>query len=554
MRLSFNKIGGFLCLFLILNELHLSAQDFFLVSFKDKNQTAYSISRPTEFLSPKAVQRRQKNAIEIDVDDLPISQDYLKALGHHHGIKIHTRHKWLNAVSISAESGSNIESLKALPFVDKVEVISLESGKNKKQGFNKFGIEKESLRIDYGSAWSQIGMISVDELHRRGYTGEGVLIAILDAGFRSVDTLNFFKNLWEENRIIGQWDFVDNDSNALHGGNHGMQVLSTMACQVKGRLVGSAPAANFVLYRTEDIQSERRIEEYNWAAAAEYADSIGADIINSSLGYTKFDDSTESYTYQQMDGKTAICTQAAEKAVSKGILVVNSAGNSGTNPWYYIGAPADGEHVFSIGAVASSQEIASFSSRGPNSAGVLKPNVCAQGQLTALAATTDSIGMGFSNGTSFSSPIIAGACASLMEANPNVNIRSLKLAIEQSAHLHQSPNFDYGHGIPNFLDAHDILQKGEYNLGSHDYWSSAVIWPNPAINLVHIDWVSAVSESIHLDVYNVNGAIVQSLDLSSSQGVNTYEMSTFNLNAGVYVIKIKRSNLEFTKKLVIGRK
>ena len=455
-------------------------------------------------------------------------------------------------MAISVSSDFQLDQISGLTFIKNIKTISLETH-SKKSGHDKFQMETESYRADYGDAWAQVGMLSVDELHRAGYTGKGVLIAIIDAGFRHVDTLKLFQKLWTNGQIIGQWDFVENDGNALHGSNHGMQVLSTMACEASGKLVGTSPHASYVLYRTEDISSEKRIEEYNWAAAAEYADSVGADIINSSLGYTVFDDARDNYTYAQMDGKTAVCTQAAEKAASKGIVVVNSAGNSGSGSWYHIGAPADGPNVFSIGAVTSDQMIAAFSSRGPNSAGVLKPNVCGQGQLATIASTVDSIEIQKSNGTSFSAPIIAGACASLIQANPNSNAVSIKLAIEQSAHLHSTPDNNFGHGIPDFSKADEILKNNRFDFKSPDYWNAAVLSPNPALNFFNLELVCQVDESISIEIHDSKGSHIRSFNLRGAQGYNKFRINVEELNTGVYMVFVKRASYEFTKKLIIGR-
>ncbi len=310
---------------------------------------------------------------------------------------------------------------------------------------------------DYGQAFNQINMLNGIPLHDLGYDGAGMTIAVLDAGFLNANVLSAFDSLWLNNQIIGYKDFVSPLAPDIFGSHtHGTSVLSTMGANLPAEMVGTAPKADYWLLRSEDDATEYLIEELNWASAAEYADSVGVDVINSSLVYNTFDDPAQDHTYAYMDGNTTPITIAADLAASKGILVVNSAGNSGSSSWHYIGAPADGDSVFSIGAVNSSGVYASFSSTGPTYDGRIKPNVVAQGQgSTIISAYSGNVISG--NGTSFSSPITAGMVASLWQAHPDKKNTEIMEAIQQSATQALNPDSLLGFGIPDYFAAHTLL-------------------------------------------------------------------------------------------------
>ena len=320
-------------------------------------------------------------------------------------------------------------------------------------------------------------MIGGLQLHENGYFGDNINVAIFDAGFMGVDILPIFNNLWDNNKIIFTRDFVNNNKNVFDYSQHGTMVLSVMGGYMLDSLIGTAPMANYLLFRTEDSESETMVEEDYWAAAAELADSIGVDIINSSLGYTiMYDDTINSHTYSDMDGNTTIITKAADRAASRGILVVNSAGNSGLSSWYHIGAPADGDSVLAIGAVDYLGKIASFSSRGPSFDGRIKPNVCAKG-VSVVVADQDST-IRYANGTSFSAPIISGLSACLWQAisSNNIELSNMDIInlIQESSSLFSNPNDSLGYGIPNFY-----LSYLNSSIDSSNYDNQINIFPNP---------------------------------------------------------------------------
>ncbi len=365
-----------------------------------------------------------------------------------------------------------MDDIDALPFVLSVSKNTVSNiiaeDKSVKPFFENESISKipeENLvkgttsgqSYDYGQAFNQINMLNGIPLHDLGLDGAGMTIAVLDAGFLNADVIEAFDSLWLNNQIIGYKDFVSPLAPDIFDSHyHGTMVLSTMGANLPTEMVGTAPKADYWLLRSEDGATEYLIEELNWASAAEFADSLGADIINSSLGYTTYDDPAQDHTYEDMDGNTTPITIAADLAASKGILVVNSAGNSGSSSWHYIGAPADGDSVFTIGAVNSSGNYASFSSTGPTYDDRIKPNVVAQGQgSTVISAYSGNVTSG--NGTSFSSPITAGMVACLWQAHPNKKNTEIMEAIQQSASQALNPDSLLGYGIPDYFAAHSTL-------------------------------------------------------------------------------------------------
>ncbi|NJL11559.1 MAG: S8 family serine peptidase [Microscillaceae bacterium] len=386
--LSFSLLTCFLAGFVY----HLPAQELtkrYFVSFKDKTGTAYSLNKPEDFLSPRAIERRQRYQIPVLERDLPVSATYLKAL-QSQGATVWYASKWMNGALIEADSLTLLK-VQALDFVkpeallvypkasQPLKNVGIRPSPKPLARFNPLLIEKAE---DYGKARNQTEMIGADEMHKAGYRGQGMLIAVFDAGFLNADKLSFFQHLFKHGQILGTYDFVEGDEGVYETGDHGTKVLSTIAAYKKGEMIGTAPEAFFFLFRTEDTRTEYRVEEVNWLIAAEKADSAGVDVINSSLGYTTFDDAKMDYSYQTLNGKTSFITLAAELAAQTGMLVVNSAGNEGSGDWRYVGTPADAPSILSVGAVDSQGGYAYFSSVGPTADGRIKPNVSARGSGT----------------------------------------------------------------------------------------------------------------------------------------------------------------------------
>ena len=526
-------------LFLSLFSKGILAQEndayYFFVAFQDKESIS-ELKQANTFLSQKAIDRRAKSNISIVAEDLPICKNRIKTISSLQNTKFHYALKWQNGVVVSTPDPTQKENYLALDFVENVKIIKKPASASRKS------VPTNIIdQYNYGLATEQIELINMPILHEFGFRGKGVTMAIFDNGFRHVDTFPLFSHLWDEKRILGQFDIVEGDDNAIPHGGHGMAVLSTIAALSSDTMTGAAPEAAFYLFRTEDNASETELEEYNWARAAEIADSLGVDIINSSLGYSLFDDSTTSHTYADLDGKTTVVTRAANAAFRKGILVVNSAGNSGTRPWRYIIAPADGMYVLAIGATDSVGNIATFSSRGPNAAGQLKPNVSAVGAGVVVA---DGIGAaGKSNGTSFSAPTIAGAAACLVQAFPKASNNSIFRAIEASSDRYENPDFDYGNGIPDFQKAYEILaetyQPEEYD---QDLIRDFRFYPNPANDFIYLAFLELQSTPISVAVYNYSGIELMSQEFGNQIGDVNVRVNNIQLAAGFYVLELTRGD------------
>jgi serine protease AprX len=478
------------------------------VQFTDKNNSPYSLSRPEEFLSWKCIERRDRLSLGFDALDLPVNQQYIDAVLATGPCTLHHKSKWFNAITINTEDSITVEEIRALPFVAQVRSTQVETTGARPDKFlveqQRSATENSDVACDsfpeYGVGWRQIEMVNGQWLHTLGYLGEGVDIAQFDAGWSKADQLPALSRLRDEGRIKMVKDFVFNNDATIYGLNsHGTYVLSIMASWLPGQLIGTAPEANYYLFRTEDPFSEFPVEEDNWVAAAEMCDSLGIDVINSSLGYSEFDDPSLNHTYADMDGNTAHSSIAADIAARKGIIIANSAGNSGNSPWHYITAPSDADDILCVGAVDANEEHASFSGYGPSSDGQVKPTVSAMGLATAYAALDSTIATG--NGTSFSSPVIAGVTACLFQAYPNLSSSFIIDAIKRSASLYETPNDALGYGIPNFYKAWQMLQVNAMREG--DFAANA--FPNPFTNHLNVTLDDAKSCAVQYDIYDASG-------------------------------------------------
>ncbi|WP_305952869.1 S8 family serine peptidase [Emticicia oligotrophica] len=433
----------------------------YLVLFKDKDGSPYSVNSPLVYLSQKAIDRRFKQGITIKTSDLPPNPAYISSI-QQTGATVIYKSRWMNAVLVEAtESQKN--TILALSSVKGIEFNRPLKQARKISVKDKFAIENtESL--NYGDATAQIQLLGADEMHNQGFHGEGMLVALLDDGFLNVNTSACLQHLVQQNKIVKIYDFVDNDNTVYAQGGHGTAVLSTMAGYIDNQMISPTFGASVALFRTEDNFSETPLEEANWLFAAEMADSLGADIISSSLGYSTFDNSADNYTPAMMDGKTALSTRAADLATERGIVVVISAGNSGNDSsWQIITAPSDADSVLAIGAVTRAGNYASFSSRGNSADGRVKPDVVAVGSNTALCNTS-----GFastSNGTSFAAPLVAGLVAGFWQANPHLTAQEVTRCIRKSGHQFATPDILLGYGYANFSRANTVVQN-EYSISA----------------------------------------------------------------------------------------
>lgn len=431
--------------------------NLYAVFFTDKEDNPYSVLRSWEYLSPAALERRAIGGVEIDERDLPLNPQYVQAVCAE-GVDYWLASKWLNSLAIYVEDTTKLAAIRELTFVREIMPLG-KKRRLEEVKWHKHFKQEEYNKTDHplGYSLNQIAMLGGHLLHGLNIKGQGRKVAIFDGGFLNVYRMPAFDSLFANNQIWGTHDFVQGDEFVYEQSTHGTNVLSCMAANLPYLIQGTGPKANYYLFKTEDVGGEFRIEEFNWAAAAERADSLGIEIINSSLGYTSFNDKSMSYTYKDMDGKTALCSQAADVAVEKGILVINSAGNEGNGPWKYIGAPADAQNVLSIGAVRPNGKKAGFSSFGPTADGRIKPNVVAQGRSTKVAGL-NGYSVSSTDGTSFSSPVLAGMAASLWSAFPEKNNWEIRHAIEWAGQQAEADTA-IGFGIPNLFTAYLSLSE-----------------------------------------------------------------------------------------------
>jgi len=551
----------FLILTVMLAYVSLHAQiapNKYYVQFTDKNASPYSLEEPEAYLSQRALDRRAAFGIPVDMKDIPVNPQYLQAVKDA-GASILNPTKWLNGVSIQTSDPAVISAIEALPFVENVmkSPVKLAGTSDEKPFFRAESYSamapyavhsmKDGAFYDYGPSLNQIQMIKGDQLHELGYRGAGLVIAVLDAGFSNTDNLPVFDSLWDSGRILGTRDFIDGGPLTFNKHYHGTMVLSCMGGNYPGQLIGTAPEASYWLFRTEDGGSEYIIEEYNWVTAAEFADSAGADIINSSLGYSTFDDPSQNHTYEDMDGNTTPITIGADLAASRGMVVVSSAGNSGTSAWYYITAPADGDSVYTIGAVNHQGLPASFSSHGPTADGRIKPNVAAQGEGTYFASPDGSFIFG--NGTSFSSPIIAGMMACLWQANPDMNNMELLNAIQASGTLASNPDNKLGYGIPDFMIAHNILTV----IDGYEQQANGLItpFPNPFTGSFEVRVETEKPGTAKLTITDISGRMMHESEYLLASGENQIMVSGLDgLKAGIYLLKFELGTVVKTAKVV----
>ncbi|SNR39369.1 Por secretion system C-terminal sorting domain-containing protein [Lutibacter flavus] len=444
------------------------AQEDAWVYFNDKPSEASYFTTPLNMLTQRSLDRRARYGIALDSKDVPLEPTYVSQINSSVGITILARSKWLNALHIQGSKAA-IDNLLNLSFIESIEYANrllTGSKPSKTSNIIKKGIDKLKFEstVSYGSATNQIEMLGGETLHQNNFTGAGMQIAVIDAGFPGVNTFSAFKRIRDNGQILGGYDFVARSSDIYTGSSHGTSVLSTIAGYLEigvdgatANFTGTAPDADFYLFRTENAPVEVRLEESLWVEAAERADSLGVDVINTSLGYSVFFDNPDhNYSYEDMDGQTAFITRGAEVAFSRGMLLVTSAGNEGGDAaWPYINAPADGPSVLTVGAVNSEGIIASFSSFGPSADNRTKPDVLAQGQGTYLINSAGNVDSG--NGTSFSSPVLTGVVACLWQAFPDKTNAEITQLIKESAHLYTSPTNQKGYGIPNFTTIYQLL-------------------------------------------------------------------------------------------------
>lgn len=499
----------YLLVFLLCSQLVFAQRDYdlFWVQFDHKDNSPYSIFHPQEYLSSAAIERRQKMGIKIDSLDLPVNPSYLAQIKAQ-GFAIQYSSKWKNGAVIRG-NGQKLKFVKELPFVQKIAAIGFSRKKN--EGTNYIGrreYKSEYTQEDdfYGLSENQIHMLQADYLHQLGFAGQNMPLAVFDGGFSDLRETPAFDSLRQKGQILGSYDFVQLDTFVYEGSEHGRDVLSCMAANLPGQVMGSAPQANYFLCKTEDSNGEYRIEEYNWLAAAEFADSVGVYLINSSLGYADFDDDKMDYAYVDLDGNTTTITQAADLAASRGILVVTSAGNEGNDPWHHLSAPGDADSILTVGATDRDGFHADFSSYGFDSSYLVKPNLAARG-LFAIVAQVGRYRHNFNSGTSFSSPILAGAMACLWQALPEYsNLELIRLA-ESLGNQYKKPDTALGYGVPALFDAWKKARAGHY-LEVQEKEDLYYLPMAKAQEDFFIIWPEAIDEEVEVKLYGPIGQLI----------------------------------------------
>ena len=506
------------------------------IYLSDKNNSPYSIENPSEYLSQRAIDKRIRFNIPVTEQDLPVNPQYKQQiLAQEPLIQLLSVSKWMNTVTIYCPDSTIVPQILNLPFVDSIKAVgnyilydapvyqSLEN--SVPMVHSSSNPSKEA--IDYGNGLAQIALLNGIPLHEDGFLGEGMLIAVIDGGFLGIETTTFYQQLVNEGRFFGHYSLMPNFVDTIGGISqevHGTMVTSAIAANTNGELVGTAPGASYALIHTEWVGSEEMIEEDFWANGAEIADSLGADVINSSLGYRMFPDFPQSdITYANMDGVHGIASRSATILGQKGVIVCVAAGNDGNGEFYYVNRPGDAFDILCVGACRSDSTIAEFSSHGPSYDGRVKPDITSMGVQTACYHPNDMLA--YANGTSLATPVAAGLCACLWQAMPQYTSTEIMQMIRESGHLYNNPNPDFGYGIPNFYKVYAS------HVGINDYNPLQIsIHPNPVTDKLNI--VNPDGNIQTVTLYNASGQLVLQTAVSNSP---ILKINVTSLPKGFYV-------------------
>jgi hypothetical protein len=506
------------------------------IYLSDKQNTPYSINNPSEYLSQRAIDKRERFNIPITEQDLPINPQYKQQiLALHPQMQSLSVSKWMNTFTIYCPDSTVVPQIENLPFVDSVMAVgayNLHDSRIMQIPDNPISMVHSSPisvkdAIDYGEGLAQIALLNGIPLHEEGFHGEGMLIAVLDGGFFGIETISFFQDMVNEGRFYGHYSLMPNFVDTLESGwseVHGTLVTSAIAANTNGELVGTAPAASYALIHTEWVGSEELVEEDFWANGAEIADSIGADVINSSLGYRSFPNFPQAdISYVDMDGVNSIASRCATILGQKGVIVCIAAGNDGNNDYYYVGRPGDAYDILCVGACTADSIIAGFSSHGPSYDGRVKPDITSQGVETACYYPFNMLS--FADGTSLATPVAAGMCACLWQAMPDYSSTEMMQIIRESSHLYNNPNTEYGYGIPDFYKAYST------HVGINEYKPLILsVYPNPVTDRLHI--VNPDGNIQTVTVYNASGQLVLQTAVPHSP---ILEINVTSLPKGFYV-------------------
>ena len=541
-RLKFGIIAFTLFLINSLNSINCQEKTynfFYRVYFKDKGTNTINNFSPGDLLSGKAIKRREKAGIPVpDMRDIPVFSGYINQIKSS-GLKLHCTSRWMNTALFKTEAMADINALVNLPFVSEVKVVKNTSGKGLSYDKLSFKTGQEDLP-DYDQP---VKMLNGMTVHNSGLNGRGILIAVLDGGFLNTENISSLDGLRSRNGIVGTFDFVRNEEFVYGYHNHGTAVLSVLAGYIPESIEGTAQGADYWLLRSEDTGTEFPVEEDFWTAAAEFADSLGADIISSSLGYFIFDDPSMDYKFSDMDGNRAFVTQAADIAASKGILVINSAGNERNKTWIRIIAPSDGDSVLAIGAVDGNKTISAFSSAGPSYDLQIKPDIVSQGVSVPVQVQTLTVDR--SSGTSFSCPIISGMCACIMQAVPKALNSEIISALHSASDRFLNPDSLYGYGIPDIADVIKHLQDKYIMRPSN----GSVASPNPFRDELKITF-REIPEQLRIEIYDINGKLIMSKNYRDYISRTLILDDFHDLKKGVYFVRLITPGGNFVHKVI----
>ena len=534
-----------LCLLIVffssVGSLQSQETKMYRLLLKDKGHPPFSLIHPDDFLSPKSIERRMRQGLPVDSVDLPLDPAYLDAIAKT-GASIRTYSKWVETVVVQFTDSGILPQLENLPFVDSVYCVwkGTLPANTTVQPDDEFDSDIQQNTINsYGSGFIQIALNNGHLLHNEGFRGKGMSIAVLDGGFMNVDQIDYFNR----NQMKEIKSFNHEVSDMLREStDHGTRVLSCMLSDKSGDLIGTAPEADYYLFRTEVMDGEYPVEEDYWIAGLEYADSVGVDIVTSSLGYTTFDDSTMNHTRAQLDGQTVPISRAANLAASRGILLFNSAGNEGANDWQKITFPADAENIITVGSVSNDSTRSSFSSLGLTADRRIKPDLMAMGSQVSVVEGSGKVVQ--SNGTSFSTPILAGLAACLWEALPDLNSFAMIRLLRATANHFQDPDSLTGYGIADVYKA--CLQQ---QTSTQPVVASSVppvyISINPFDNRLYVNLADAEEyKRCVLDIYTPLGIRVVSVsNLSGSIDISF-------LPKGIYIVRLRTGDKQWVRKFV----
>jgi subtilisin family serine protease len=536
------------------------------VFFSDKGENIQNyLSKPSTVVSEKSLKRRAKVLSQdklITQTDLPVNQNYIDQLNSL-GFQVKQKTKWFNGVSGWVRK-SELTRFTNLPFVKQLDIVYKfkkdnfeEKLESENQGESEQNLSKPVgvNSLNYGQSFTQLNQITVPQVHDLGYTGAGVTICMMDAGFDIWTTHQVFDSM----NVIATWDFVNGDPDVENGsdmgdGSHGTATLSLIGGFYEGQLIGPAFGADFILAKTENTDSETPIEEDNWIAAMEWADSIGVDVTSTSLSYLDFDPPYPSYTWEDMDGHTARITNGADYAVSLGIFVANSASNSGYNANHNtLGAPADGDSVIAVGSVTSSGSRSSFSSVGPTVDGRIKPDLMAMGSNDYHACNWNNTCYGNGSGTSYSCPILAGAAALLLQADPSLTPMQLAELMKNTASQSTSPDNLYGWGIINTYAAVQSIVTGmNSTIETPEDYYLLQNYPNPFNPSTKIRFAIPEKSQVKLVLYDILGReLATILNEELNPGVKEVELNGSDLSSGIYMVRMITNNYQKTIKITL---